>query len=88
MFRYPGYRLQPYIGVGPALYFARLKGSDAPEDSRPPAIGLNAELGARYYITRSWALVGEMSITAHIRLYSNDDNDVADPWISRTTVRY
>ena len=30
MFRYPGHRLQPYVGVGPALYFARLKGSEAP----------------------------------------------------------
>lgn len=86
MFRYPGHRLQPYVGVGPALYFARLKGSEAPDGQSATAIGLNAELGARYYITRSWALVGEMQYhRARLGYTSNDDNDAADPFGFRAT---
>ncbi len=86
MFRYPGHRLQPYVGVGPALYFARLKGPEAPPGQSATAIGLNAEVGARYYITRNWALVGEMQYhRARLGYTSNDDNDVADPFGFRAT---
>ncbi len=86
MFRYPGHRLQPYVGVGPALYFASLKGPEAPPGQSATAIGLNAELGARYYITRSWALVGEMQYhRARLGYISNDDNDLADPFGFRAT---
>ncbi len=86
MFRYPGHRLQPYVGVGPALYFARLKGPEAPAGQSATAIGLNAELGARYYITRRWALVGEMQYhRARLGYTSNDDNDAADPFGFRAT---
>jgi hypothetical protein len=86
MFRYPGHRLQPYVGVGPALYFARLKGPEAPPGQSATTIGLNAELGARYYITRSWALVGEMQYhRARLGYISNDDNDLADPFGFRAT---
>ncbi len=86
MFRYPGHRLQPYVGVGPALYFASLKGPAAPPGQSATAIGLNAELGARYYITRRWALVGEMQYhRARLGYTSNDDNDAADPFGFRAT---
>jgi opacity protein-like surface antigen len=86
MFRYPGHRLQPYVGVGPALHFASLKGPEAPPGQSATAIGLNAELGARYYITRSWALVGEMQYhRARLGYTSNDDNDAADPFGFRAT---
>ena len=86
MFRYPGHRLQPYVGVGPALYFASLKGPEAPPGQSATAIGLNAELGARYYITRNWALVGEMQYhRARLGYISNDDNDLADPFGFRAT---
>ena len=86
MFRYPGHRLQPYVGVGPALYFARLKGPEAPPGQSATAIGLNAEVGARYYITRNWALVGEMQYhRARLGYTSNDDNDAADPFGFRAT---
>ena len=81
MFRYPGYRLQPYVGIGPALFFAKLSGPEAPPGQSATTIGLNAEGGARYYMTRRWALFGEMQYH-HARLgyTSNDDNDLADPF--------
>lgn len=86
MFRYPGYRLQPYVGVGPALFFASLKGPAAPPGQSATAIGLNTEIGARYYITRRWALFGEGQYhLARLGYTSNDDNDAADPFGFRAT---
>jgi len=86
MFRYPGYRLQPYVGVGPALFFANLNGPDAPPGQSATAIGLNAEIGTRYYITRRWALFGEGQYhRARLGYTSNDDNAAADPFGFRAT---
>ncbi len=86
IFRYPGYRLQPYIGIGPSLFFASLKGPDAPPGQSATTIGMNAELGARYYITRSWALFGEGQFhRARLGYISNDNNAAADPFGFRAT---
>jgi opacity protein-like surface antigen len=86
MFRYPGYRLQPYAGVGPALFFADLSGSDSSPGQSATAIGLNAEIGARYYITRRWALFGEGQYhRARLGYTSNDDDATADPFGFRAT---
>jgi opacity protein-like surface antigen len=54
MFRYHKTRLQPYIGFGPALFMARVKTTAAGfEGTQSSArIGLNAKLGAEYFITR------------------------------------
>jgi opacity protein-like surface antigen len=86
MFRYPGYRLQPYVGIGPALFLAKASSSDALPGQSATAIGLNAEIGARYYITRSWALFGEGQYRrARLGYISNDDNPAADPFGFRAT---
>jgi hypothetical protein len=86
MFRYPGYRLQPYVGIGPALFFANLNGPDAPPGQSATAIGFNAEIGARYYITRRWALFGEGQYhRTRLGYTSNDDNPAADPFGFRAT---
>ena len=86
MFRYPGNRFQPYVGVGPALFLAKLSGPDAPPGQSATMIGLNAELGARYYITRSWALFGEGQYhRTRLGYISNDSNDAADPFGFRAT---
>ena len=86
MFRYPGYRLQPYVGIGPALFLAKASGSDDLPGQSATAIGLNAEIGARYYITRSWALFGEGQYhRARLGYTSNDDNAAADPFGFRAT---
>ena len=55
MFRYPRYRLQPYIGIGPGIFIASIKdpsvtqGDDSQTSTK---LGLNALIGARYFITR------------------------------------
>jgi hypothetical protein len=87
MIRYPGYRLQPYVGIGPALFFATLKGPTAPPGQSAMGIGLNSEVGARYYITRSWALYGEgqYHLAPHLGYISNDSNPNADPFGFRAT---
>jgi opacity protein-like surface antigen len=55
MFRYPGNRLQPYIGIGPGIFIARLKDPSVTqgEDSQSSTkLGLNALIGVRYFLTR------------------------------------
>ncbi|TKB69573.1 MAG: porin family protein [Nitrospira sp.] len=86
MFRYPGYRLQPYIGIGPALFLAKLSGPDAPPGQSATTIGLNAEGGVRYYMTRDLALFGEMQYhRARLGYISNDSDPNADPFGFRST---
>ncbi len=84
--RYPGFRLQPYVGIGPSIYFASLNGPDAPPGQSATAFGFNAEIGLRYYITRSWALFGEGKYNyARINYSSNDSDLNADPFAFRAT---
>ena len=86
MFRYPGYRLQPYVGIGPALFLAKLSGPDAPPGQSATMVGLNLEGGARYYMTRNWALFGEMQYhRARLGYISNDSDPNADPFGFRAT---
>src|SRR5574341_125064 len=86
LLRYPGYRLQPYVGVGPAVFFASLKGPAAPPGQSGTAIGLNAEAGVRYFITRHWSLSSEGKYNlARIGYTSNDSNPQADPFGFRAT---
>ncbi len=86
MVRYPGFRLQPYAGIGPSIFFATLKGPSAPPGQSGTAIGLNVQGGARYYLTRRVALFGELQYhRARIGYTSNDDNPAADPFGFRAT---
>jgi opacity protein-like surface antigen len=86
MFRYPGFRLQPYIGIGPSIYFANLKGPTAPPGQSAASIGFNVEGGLRYYITRNWALFGEGKYNwARMDYSSNHSDPNADPFGFRAT---
>jgi opacity protein-like surface antigen len=86
IFRYPGYRLQPYIGIGPSLYFAKLSGPDAPPGQSATSIGFNAEGGVRYYLTRQWAMFGEGKYNSALMNYSSNHSDPnADPFGFRAT---
>ena len=73
VFRYHKTRLQPYVAVGPGLFFARRKDADGGTISGT-AIGLNTQLGARYYMTRRWALFGEWKYNLARIGYTNDDS--------------
>jgi opacity protein-like surface antigen len=86
IFRYPGYRLQPYIGIGPSFYFAELKGPDAPPGQSATSIGFNAEGGVQYYLTRQWTLFGEGKYNyARMNYSSNHSDSNADPFGFRAT---
>ena len=59
MFRYPGKRLQPYVGIGPALFMAKLSDATVSDTQSTTTVGLNTQLGLRYFMTRHVALFGE-----------------------------
>jgi hypothetical protein len=61
MFRYHKTRLQPYIGIGPGIFFARLHDPSLASDNSQSSvgIGINALVGLRYYFTRHVSLFGE-----------------------------
>jgi opacity protein-like surface antigen len=87
IFRYPGYRLQPYIGIGPSILFARLKGSDTSSSGQTSTtIGFNVEGGVQYYLTRQWTLFGEGKYNyARMDYSSNHSDPNADPFGFRAT---
>jgi opacity protein-like surface antigen len=59
--RYHKTRLQPYIAVGPGIFFARIKDPSLTSDNSQSStdIGLNAQVGLRYYITRHFTVFAE-----------------------------
>jgi opacity protein-like surface antigen len=63
--RYPGAWFQPYIGVGPGLFWGRISGNDPNAAGNnfgtgsDTAIGLNALGGARIFLSQRVALFGE-----------------------------
>ena len=60
-FRYHKTRLQPYIAFGPGLFIARLKDPSLTSDNTQSstALGLNAQAGLRYYVTRHFTVFME-----------------------------
>ncbi len=61
VFRYPSSRLQPYIAVGPGIFFARVQTTQAGFEGSQSStkVGLNTQVGLRYYITRRVTVFGE-----------------------------
>jgi opacity protein-like surface antigen len=59
--RYHKTRLQPYVAVGPGIFFARIKDPSLTSDNTQSdtAFGLNAQAGLRYYITRHFTIFAE-----------------------------
>lgn len=56
--RYPGERFQPYVGVGPGIFWGRMSGVELGTGS-DTSLGLNAVAGARFFFTKRLALFGE-----------------------------
>jgi opacity protein-like surface antigen len=57
--RYQMSQFEPYAGIGLGLFFAQLKDGQTGESSSNTEPGLNAQLGARYFVTKDLALFGE-----------------------------
>jgi len=59
--RYHKKRLQPYIAVGPGIFFARIKDPSITSDNTQSdtTFGLNAQVGLRYYVTRHFTVFME-----------------------------
>jgi outer membrane protein W len=70
MLRYPGSRLQPYVGVGPGLFFARLS-SNSPAstfgEAQATGLGLNTQVGLRYLFKTQISMFAEWKYN-HVRL--------------------
>jgi len=79
MFRYPKSRLQPYVGVGPGLFFARINGEGVGAEnptstSSNGKIGLNAKVGVEYYMTRRVTAFAEWKYNyARFKFSENSD---------------
>lgn len=75
MFRLPKTRLQPYVGVGPGVFFARIEDPALTSNNTQSSIGfgLNAQAGVRYYITRQIALFGEGKFNYSFTKFSFDE---------------
>lgn len=77
MFRYHKTRLQPYVGVGPGIFFARIKGEglapDSPESTSDNArLGLNAKVGLEWYVTKHLTAFAEWKFNyAHFKFDEN-----------------
>ena len=79
MFRYHKTRLQPYVGVGPGIFFARIKGEGLAPDSQESTsdnarLGLNAKVGAEYSVTRQLTAFAEWKFNyAHFKFNENEN---------------
>ncbi len=82
--RYPGKRFQPYVGVGPAMYWARIAGSEIQTINNQPlsasdsSLGLNVLVGTRYFLTKHIALFGEYKYNKSSFEFSNNAQFKAD----------
>jgi opacity protein-like surface antigen len=56
--RYPGEYFQPYVGLGPGIFWGRMSGLDLGTGS-DTSLGLNALAGARIFLGQRLALFGE-----------------------------
>jgi len=73
--RYPYYRLQPYAAIGPGLFFGRIKDSQSGLSQSGTTIGLNTQVGLKYFVTRKWVIFTEWKYNlARMGYTSQDDN--------------
>ncbi|MEJ2430041.1 MAG: outer membrane beta-barrel protein [Deltaproteobacteria bacterium] len=69
MLRYPGHRLQPYMGVGPGLFLSdakidmELSGQDKTFSDTAVDIGLDTRAGLAWRLFKSFAVFGEYRFT-------------------------
>jgi len=91
MFRYHKTRLQPYIGVGPGIFFSRISGEgiapDSPASTSDNArIGLNVKVGLEYYVTKHFTAFTEWKF--NYARFKYDDNFDLFPFFFGTESSY
>ncbi|MGH7146546.1 MAG: outer membrane beta-barrel protein [Nitrospiraceae bacterium] len=71
--RYHKTRLQPYIAMGPGIFFARIEDPSLTSDNTQSStnFGLNAQVGLRYYITRHFTVFAEGKYN-HVRFHFSE----------------
>lgn len=74
VFRYPGKRLQPYIAIGPGVFFSRIKDPNSSDSQSDTRLGLNTQVGIQYFLTRHLALFGEWKFN-HARFHFEENPD-------------
>ena len=60
--RYQGRRWEPYVGVGPGIFFSRVKSASPVsrfDEAQSTSIGLNTQVGVRFFVTGRMALFTE-----------------------------
>jgi opacity protein-like surface antigen len=84
MLRYPGKRFQPYVGIGPAMYWARIAGSEVslinnqPVQASDSSIGFNALVGTRFFLTKQLAIFAEYKYNKASFTFENNVQFKAD----------
>jgi opacity protein-like surface antigen len=76
VFRYPGNRLQPYVAVGPGIFFGRISTAvpSGPDSQSSTTIGLNTQAGLRYFMTRHVSMFGEWKYNYARFNFKENDN--------------
>jgi len=80
-FRYHHTRLQPYVAVGPGIFFARIHDPSITSGDNKQSttqLGLNAQAGLRYYLTRHVTVFAEGKYN-HARLKFQESGPQGNP---------
>jgi opacity protein-like surface antigen len=72
--RWPGHRIEPYLGVGPAMFITRLKDTGkggasivmpSGQDDTDTTVGVQAIAGLKFFATKQIALFAEYKFSHH-----------------------
>lgn len=74
MLRYPGKRVQPYLGIGPGIFLGRIKDPETGETQSSTRVGLNALVGVKYFVTPQVSVFTEGKINYAKFSYSDEPN--------------
>jgi len=76
VFRYPGNRLQPYVAIGPGIFFGRISTpvTSGPDSQSSTTLGLNTQVGLRYHLTRHVSMFGEWKYNYARFNFKENDN--------------
>lgn len=74
MLRYPGKRVQPYIGVGPGFFLGRIRDAATGDSQSSTRVGLHALVGVKLFITPQVSVFTEGKINYAKFSYGDEPN--------------